>query len=192
MRTATRRLRRRASRRENLQPVAGTAFDFRATVPIGACLHDSDPQLLIGHGYDYNFVLNKLLDAMGLAARAYDPVNGRILKVSTTRPGRRVYTANALDGLVVGSSGGTYRQSDAFALGRNTSRTAPTSRSSDSRTEAWSDVRIDVPFSALKPMSPNGAIDRPGKLVDVRLPVNGRRRSALIHSYWRRSTTSAG
>ena len=72
--------------------------------------------MVVAHGYDHNFVLNKPAgDPMPLAARAYDPASGRVLEVRTTQPGLQVYTANALDGSVAGSSGTTYRQSDAFA-----------------------------------------------------------------------------
>src|SRR5262249_20134552 len=52
----------------------------------------------------------------GFAARAYDPRSGRVLEVLTTEPGLQVYTSNFMDGSVVGSSGGTYRQTDAFTM----------------------------------------------------------------------------
>ncbi len=69
------------------------------------------------HGYDHNFVLNNWAPGrMVLAARAYDPGSGRVLDCYTTEPGVQVYTSNYLDGSKVGSSGGTYRQTDAFTL----------------------------------------------------------------------------
>ncbi len=40
-------------------PVAGTPFDFTRPTPIGANINEGDPQLLIGQGYDHNWVLNK-------------------------------------------------------------------------------------------------------------------------------------
>ena len=53
-----------------LQPVEGTAFDFRTAKPIGRDLRRGDePQLLIGQGYDHNFVISKTHSA-GLAAGA--------------------------------------------------------------------------------------------------------------------------
>lgn len=100
-----------------LAPVADTPFDFRHMVPFGARLDSGDQQMLYAHGYDHNFVLNKpASDSLPLAARAYDPGSGRILEVRTTQPGLQVYTSNALNGSVAGSSGKAYRQSDAFAL----------------------------------------------------------------------------
>lgn len=72
--------------------------------------------MFLAHGYDQNFALNQLAgEPIPLTARTYDPTSGRILEVRTTQPGP-VYTANTLDGSVAGSSGTTYRQSDAFAL----------------------------------------------------------------------------
>src|SRR5262249_427597 len=44
-----------------LRPVAGTPFDFRKPVAIGARIGQDDEQLKFGAGYDHNFVLNKPL-----------------------------------------------------------------------------------------------------------------------------------
>ncbi len=101
-----------------LAPVAGTPLDFRQATPLGARLRSSFDQMVLARGYDHNFVLNGPRGGTepGFAARAYDPRSGRVLEVLTTQPGLQVYTGNFLDGTVVGSSGGTYRQTDAFAL----------------------------------------------------------------------------
>ncbi|MBB3104465.1 aldose epimerase family protein [Azomonas macrocytogenes] len=100
-----------------LAPVDGTPFDLRQPIPIGKSLRSSHQQMLWGHGYDHNFVLdNGGKDKPGFAARVIDPKSGRVLEVHTTQPGLQFYTANFLDGSVAGSTGKTYRQSDAFAL----------------------------------------------------------------------------
>ena len=100
-----------------LAPVAGTPLDFREMMPIGARLRSGFEQMVFARGYDHNWVLNKPQpDALGFAARAYDPRSGRVLDCFTTEPGVQVYTGNFLDGTVAGSSGGTYRQGDAFTL----------------------------------------------------------------------------
>jgi aldose 1-epimerase len=98
--------------------VTGTPFDFRAMTPIGARLNSAHPQMLNARGYDHNFVLNKRAGETGItfAARAYDPRSGRVIDCLTTEPGVQVYTANGLNGSVVGSSGTAYRQTEAFAL----------------------------------------------------------------------------
>ncbi len=98
--------------------VAGTPFDFREMTPIGARLNSAHPQMLYAHGYDHNFVLNKRAGDTGItyAARAYDPRSGRVIDCLTTEPGIQIYTANGLNGSVVGSSGTAYRQTEAFTL----------------------------------------------------------------------------
>lgn len=94
--------------------VAGTPFDFREPTTVGAHIRDSHPQILIGHGYDHNFVL----DGNGLRPAAWlkDPESGRVLQISTTEPGIQFYSGNFLDGTLVGTSGNVYRQSDGLAL----------------------------------------------------------------------------
>ncbi len=100
-----------------IESVAGTPMDFRKTTAIGARLREDNQQLLYGHGYDLNWVLNRnASDPPTLAARAYDPASGRILEVLTTQPGIQFYSGNFLDGSIVGTSGRTYRQTDGFAL----------------------------------------------------------------------------
>lgn len=100
-----------------LAPVAGTPMDLRKPTPIGAHLRDGFQQLVYAHGYDQNWVLdNGGQSTPGFAARVIDPHSGRVLTLSTTQPGLQFYTSNGLDGSVVGASGKTYRQGDAFAL----------------------------------------------------------------------------
>jgi aldose 1-epimerase len=100
-----------------LASVEGTPLDFRQMTPIGARLHSPFQQMLYARGYDHNFVLNQATPgAMTFAARAYDPRSGRVLDCFTTEPAVQVYTANGLNGSVVGSSGTTYRQTEGFTL----------------------------------------------------------------------------
>ena len=100
-----------------IRSVAGTPFDFREETPIGARIRDPDEQLLLGRGYDHNFVLrpNSSGEAR-LAARVREPRSGRVMQVLTTEPGVQLYTANALNGRHRGPSGRAYRQSDSFCL----------------------------------------------------------------------------
>lgn len=101
----------------DIAPLTGTPLDFRQPVPIGARLRSSHDQMLRARGYDHNFVLTKpAAGALSLAARVHEPTSGRILDVLTTEPGLQFYTGNSLDGSLVGSCGGTYRQTDGFAL----------------------------------------------------------------------------
>ncbi len=100
-----------------IDPVAGTPMDFRHLTAINAHINDNFQQLILAHGYDHNWVLNKKEPgAMSFAAEAYDPVSGRILTVDTTEPGIQFYTGNYLDGTVVGSSDTVYRQGAGYTF----------------------------------------------------------------------------
>jgi len=101
-----------------LRPVADTAFDFRSTRTIGESITDgSNEQLLIGRGYDHNYVLNSgVSEEPQLAARVTDPDSGRVLELWTTEPGVQFYSGNFLDSSVVGKDNQIYRQSSALCL----------------------------------------------------------------------------
>jgi aldose 1-epimerase len=101
-----------------ITPVAGTPFDFRTPHVIGKRVRDaSDPQMVIGRGYDHNMVLTgKAGGAPRLAARLTDPKSGRTLEILSDQPGIQFYTGNFIDGTMVGKSGKIYRQGDGVAL----------------------------------------------------------------------------
>jgi aldose 1-epimerase len=103
-----------------LAPVAGTPFDFRGPMPIGARIDADDEQIRRGHGYDHNFVLNNQGQASVArprhAARLVDPSSGRTLDVATTEPGLQLYSGNYLDGTAVGKSGHVYSRRTALCL----------------------------------------------------------------------------
>jgi aldose 1-epimerase len=102
-----------------LAPVRGTPFDFTRPHAIGERLRDSHPQIVIGQGYDHNFVLDRPSSSdtsLKRAARVTDPHSGRTLEILTTEPGIQFYSGNFLDGTLVGTSGRVYRQTDGFAL----------------------------------------------------------------------------
>ena len=101
-----------------ITPVAGTAFDFRKPVAVGDRIRDArDPQLVIGRGYDHNYVLKGPSGGTPrLAARLSDPKSGRVLEILSTQPGIQFYAGNFMNGLMVGKSGKMYRQGDGIAL----------------------------------------------------------------------------
>jgi aldose 1-epimerase len=99
-----------------LRSVKGTPMDFTTSTPIGARINDSYDQLLIGHGYDHNFVLTRKGDDLQLAARVRDAQSGRVLEVYTTEPGVQLYTGNFLDGTITGKHGRVYNKHGALCL----------------------------------------------------------------------------
>jgi len=102
-----------------IDPVAGTPMDFTRSTAIGDRIRDSFEQLVIGRGYDHNWVLDRRSPSdtsMIRAARVLEPDSGRVLEIFTTEPGIQFYSGNFLDGTLVGTSGRMYRQGDGFAL----------------------------------------------------------------------------
>jgi len=99
-----------------LRPVKGTPLDFTKPTRIGTRIDDNYDQLVLGHGYDHNFVINRKGPGMTLAARVSDPTTGRVLEVSTTQPAVQFYTGNFLDGTVTGKEGRVYKRRFGFCL----------------------------------------------------------------------------
>jgi aldose 1-epimerase len=99
-----------------IAPVAGTPFDFRSPHAIGERIRDDHPQLVIGRGYDHNWVLKRNGPGLVRAAKLSDPASGRVLTMWTKEPGIQFYSGNFLDGTLYGTSGHAYRQGDGLAL----------------------------------------------------------------------------
>jgi aldose 1-epimerase len=99
-----------------LQPVAGTPFDFRQPTAIGARIEAADEQLKNGKGYDHNWVLDKRPGVLGVVATVHDPETGRVLQISSTEPGVQFYSGNFLDGKSVGKGGWAYEKHAGLAL----------------------------------------------------------------------------
>lgn len=99
-----------------LRAVKGTPFDFTTPTKIGSRINDNYEQLVLGHGYDHNWVINRSGSGMVLAARATEPTTGRVLEVSTTQPGVQFYTGNFLDGTITGKHGHVYKRRYGFCL----------------------------------------------------------------------------
>ncbi|MEZ5275760.1 MAG: aldose epimerase family protein [Opitutaceae bacterium] len=99
------------------RPVAGTAFDFSTTKPIGRDIGSSDEQIGLGSGFDHNFVIDATdPDEPILAATVTEPESGRIMETWTTEPGVQFYTGNFLDGTLIGKAGKPYPKWSAFCL----------------------------------------------------------------------------
>ncbi|WP_407676445.1 aldose epimerase family protein [Povalibacter uvarum] len=97
--------------------VAGTVFDFRKPTEVGARVRDSDPQIMMGRGYDHNFVIARdVAREPRLLARVEEPSSGRGFELWSNQPGLQFYSGNFLDASVVGKSQRAYRQGDAIVL----------------------------------------------------------------------------
>jgi len=94
-----------------LRALGGSPFDFRKPKPIGNDINFDDPQLLVGKGYDHNWVLANPQGKKepGLAATLHDPESGRFMEVFTTEPGLQFYSGNFLNGKYKGKGGVVYQ-----------------------------------------------------------------------------------
>jgi Galactose mutarotase and related enzymes len=92
-----------------VRAVKGTPMDFTWPKAIGADLGSKDPQLVIGHGYDHNWILRCNGEGVSLAARLMGPASGRVMEILTTEPGIQFYGGGCLDGTIKGKQGKVYR-----------------------------------------------------------------------------------
>jgi aldose 1-epimerase len=99
-----------------LRNVHGTPMDFRRFTEIGARIEANDEQLILGKGYDHNWVLAKREGELALAARVSEPNSGRTLEVYTTESGIQFYSGNFLEDQIAGKAGQTYNHRGGFCL----------------------------------------------------------------------------
>jgi len=96
--------------------VDDTPMDFRSPYAIGARINENFDQLIIGHGYDNNFILNKEPGELSFAARCASPKSGIAMEVYTTEPGLQIYTGNWLSGDYPGKFGQRYPKHSAVCF----------------------------------------------------------------------------
>jgi aldose 1-epimerase len=93
--------------------VKGTPLDFTTPHRIGERFSGLKSEPV---GYDHNFVIDGGGQSLAWAARAFHRASGRVMEVFTTQPGVQLYTANGLDGSLVGKGGIAYRRHAGFCL----------------------------------------------------------------------------
>ncbi len=96
--------------------VKDTPMDFIEPHLIGERIDADDEQMKFGVGYDHNWVLDKPINELGLAAVYSEPKSGRAIEVYTTQPGIQIYTANYHDGTDKGKGGLAYKKRSAICL----------------------------------------------------------------------------
>lgn len=96
-----------------IRPVAGTPFDFNAPHTIGERIGENYDQLILGKGYDHNYILDNKEE---VDVTVYEPVSGRTLEVITDQPGMQLYTGNFLDGTKKGHGGKAFNHRSGFCL----------------------------------------------------------------------------
>ena len=97
--------------------VEGTPFDFRTPTAIGDRIDDeSNQQIVNGHGYDHNWILNTKGDIAKCFGTLFDPNTGIKMEMFTDQPGLQFYAGNFLDGSFVGKKGVKYPRRSAFCF----------------------------------------------------------------------------
>lgn len=94
--------------------VENTPMDFTVSKKIGQDIKSDYYQLVMAHGYDHNFIINKKENELAVCAMAKSSDGNVVLEVFTTQPGVQLYTGNYLD--EVGKDGKKYLQHNAFCL----------------------------------------------------------------------------
>ena len=94
--------------------VDGTPMDFRSTKELGAEIDAAYEPLILGNGYDHNWVL-KNEGRFDKVAEVTGDESSIVMEVWTDRPGVQVYTANFLEN-EAGRNGAVYQKREAVCL----------------------------------------------------------------------------
>jgi aldose 1-epimerase len=76
--------------------VANTPLDFRTMKRIGDRIDEKYEQILVGGGYDNNWVLRNYDGKVRKVAEVYEPKKGRLMMVYSDQPGIQFYAGNSL------------------------------------------------------------------------------------------------
>ncbi|MEN6576188.1 MAG: aldose epimerase family protein [Phycisphaerales bacterium] len=90
--------------------VVDTPLDFLAPRKIGAGIRQ------LSNGYDHNYIINGRPGELKPCAWVRDPGTGRVMEVWTTEPGVQLYTANHMNGSLLGKGDKAYVKHAAFCL----------------------------------------------------------------------------
>jgi len=96
-----------------IRPVSETPLDFTRPHLIGERIDENYDQLVFGHGYDHNYILDNMVDVDVIV---YEPTSGRVLEVITDQPGMQFYTGNFLDGTQIGYGGKSFTSRTGLCL----------------------------------------------------------------------------
>lgn len=93
--------------------VEGSPLDFRTPHQVGERIDDDYEQLVLGIGYDHNYVLDNKED---IDAIVYESTGGRVMEMITDQPGVQFYCGNFLDGTQIGHGGKSYEHRGGLCL----------------------------------------------------------------------------
>ena len=90
-------------------------MDFRQRKAIGKDLLEQDPQLLIGKGYDHNFVIRDPHCGVRKMAEAFSKRQGILMEVYSDLPGLQFYSGNTIKE-ICGKGGTIYKERSGFCM----------------------------------------------------------------------------
>jgi aldose 1-epimerase len=93
-----------------IMPVKATPMDFTVPMAIGSRIQK------VSGGYDHNYVLAKSSNTLGLCARIWEPVSGRVMEIYSREPGIQFYSGNFLNGSIKGKAEKAYQKYFACCL----------------------------------------------------------------------------
>ena len=96
--------------------VKNSALDFLEPKEIAEAINSNNPQIKLAKGLDHYFVQKQKRGELTEFAHLFDENSGRSLIVSTTEQGGQIYSANYLDGSVIGKNGTAYRPQQGICI----------------------------------------------------------------------------
>ena len=75
-------------------PVENTPLDLREMVLASEGIYSEHEQIVIGNGFDHNWILNTKGSTSQIAAKAYHDGSGIVMDVYTSEPGIQLYSGN--------------------------------------------------------------------------------------------------
>lgn len=99
-----------------IREVKGTPMDFTVMASIKPGLSSGYEQIVLGNGYDHNYVLNVSGKGIEKAAELYDDKSGRLMEVYTTKPGLQFYSGNFIEDGLKGKGGARYVKRSGLCL----------------------------------------------------------------------------
>jgi len=99
-----------------LASVEGTPLDLRQLTVISSKIDEPFEQLVLGRGFDHNWVLNAAGDVTKLACKVVSLVSGIGMEVYTNEPGVQFYAGNFMGGRDTGKFGVSYPHRGALCL----------------------------------------------------------------------------
>ena len=99
-----------------IKPVEGTPMDLRRLMLIRAGIDDNFEQIILGKGYDHNWILNTQGNISQVAAKVYHDGSGIVMDVFTSEPGIQFYSGNFMGKADKGKLNVTYIHRGALCL----------------------------------------------------------------------------